>query len=1088
MKKKQLYHTQPITSFLLWFFAIIVITHQGYAGIQTSHIPSDTLVARNNLQKGDSLLRKVKYEEAIALYKKASEIYREAHAWERHAYALLKTSDALRRSGAFNHALELADTALAFCQKKFGEENISTARAYYQLGAVYFKLDKFEQSQQYFKKDLKIKLALFGSQHQHIAITYNSIGATYLKQSKINAALSYYEQAIGVMESLGNKNVEVFGSLYNNIGLIYNKKGDYDLALDYFHKSLNIKKTAFEDVNHPNFASNYSNMGKSYYYKGEYNRAVGYYKNALKIYESAYGTNHTRVAHAYNSIGIFYQEQELYDEAQQNFEKALRIWQVAEGNSELNCAYAYGNIGELFNDRKQYKLGMEYLKKSLKIRLAQLGEVHELTAWTLSKLGDIYQTLGQHKTALKYHRRALSSRAQLYGTHHPELAISHIELGITYEQLGDLAKALAHYQKSIEANVPGFTDNGAHTNPDITNYISHGQLLDALIYKAKTLTKYAENKSDINYLILAYQTFQLCDSLIKKVRWSHRRHEDKVNYAKQAITAYEGAIDVCKSLYEHTKNNQYLYDAFRFSERGKAVVLSERLADQQAKQFSGLPDELLALEKDLKLSQSYYFTQMHQLKSQKEGYDTASLKLLEQEAFHTGYRIDSLKSVFEYNYPRYFSLKYAENTVDVPHLQKQLSDGQALIEYFEGDSTIYAFLVYDQRIRMFTIDKDATLAHFISQYMSSFDRKTLIAAPEQAYWQYTGAAFGVCQRLIAPILRTLPERIERLIIVPDGKLAHIPWDSFLRSVPGPSKRMGYKDLDYLFKSYAISYAHSASLMMKKPLQKPGLSTKGTILALAPSFRAPDSISSNEYLALSTPLRDAMMPLEWNTEEIGQISQHFDGSFLFGPQATEQAFKNLAGHYKILHLATHALVDNNEVMMSKLVFAQEPDSAEDGLLHTHELFNMNLSADLAVLSACNTGLGKLQKGEGVMSLGRAFAYAGCPSIVMSHWAVPDRSTSLLMGYFYESLSKGKDKDQAIREARHAFLNKADAIQEHPLYWAGFVLMGNTAPLDEPNTRFEASLYYWTIMLSILIGVGLLLMLKMAFRHRKSAQIH
>ncbi|MEL7006350.1 MAG: CHAT domain-containing protein, partial [Bacteroidota bacterium] len=144
-----------------------------------------------------------------------------------------------------------------------------------------------------------------------------------------------------------------------------------------------------------------------------------------------------------------------------------------------------------------------------------------------------------------------------------------------------------------------------------------------------------------------------------------------------------------------------------------------------------------------------------------------------------------------------------------------------------------------------------------------------------------------------------------------------------------------------------------------------------------------------------------------------------------------------------------------------------DSLEDGMLHTFELFNMNLSAELAVLSACNTGIGKLQKGEGVMSLGRAFSYAGCPSIVMSHWSVDDRSTSELMSLFYKNLSEGKSKDLSLKQAKKEFLNNTDELRTHPLYWAGFVVLGDTKPLTNGSGH---QLIYWLIGVVLVILVS------------------
>ena len=180
-------------------------------------------------------------------------------------------------------------------------------------------------------------------------------------------------------------------------------------------------------------------------------------------------------------------------------------------------------------------------------------------------------------------------------------------------------------------------------------------------------------------------------------------------------------------------------------------------------------------------------------------------------------------------------------------------------------------------------------------------------------------------------------------------------------------------------------------------------------------------------------------------------------------ANEAVFKSNAIDYGILHLATHAIIDGENPLNSYLIFTSTGDSTEDNNLYAWELYNMRLNAQMAVLSACNTGFGKLQRGEGVMSLGRAFAYAGVPSIVMSLWPAEDESTADLMGYFYEALAEGQSKDEALRNAKLRFLKEMPPSKHHPFYWAGFVVQGDAGPLKSN----EIPLWIWGLCV-VLIG--------------------
>lgn len=158
------------------------------------------------------------------------------------------------------------------------------------------------------------------------------------------------------------------------------------------------------------------------------------------------------------------------------------------------------------------------------------------------------------------------------------------------------------------------------------------------------------------------------------------------------------------------------------------------------------------------------------------------------------------------------------------------------------------------------------------------------------------------------------------------------------------------------------------------------------------------------------------------------------------------FKLSSRDYRVLHLAMHAIVDDTNPMHSKLVFTQKQDSVEDNFLHAYEIYNMNIPAQMTVLSACETGYGKLAKGEGIMSLGRAFAYAGCPSVVMSHWAVNDASTAKLMEYFYKYLSYGEAKDRALQLAKLEFFRKSGSCTSKSILLGEFCCDGKCGSSD------------------------------------------
>jgi Uncharacterized protein conserved in bacteria len=228
-----------------------------------------------------------------------------------------------------------------------------------------------------------------------------------------------------------------------------------------------------------------------------------------------------------------------------------------------------------------------------------------------------------------------------------------------------------------------------------------------------------------------------------------------------------------------------------------------------------------------------------------------------------------------------------------------------------------------------------------------------------------------------------------------------------------------------------------------------------MMAFAPSYPRP----RQNLLTAKGSQRNSLGLLEETMNEVKTISKYFPGEIFSSNTASEENFKKRAAHYGILHLAMHALIEDEDPMYSRLVFTPNSSrNADDDLLYTYEIQRLQLDADIVVLSACNTGIGKLRKGEGMMSLTRGFAFAGIPSIAMTLWSVNDNSSFSLMKNFYHNLSKNYNKDDAMRNAKLEYINNTDIIHSHPYYWAGYVLVGDNSHLKKPgNLLFTISIF-------------------------------
>jgi len=319
--------------------------------------------------------------------------------------------------------------------------------------------------------------------------------------------------------------------------------------------------------------------------------------------------------------------------------------------------------------------------------------------------------------------------------------------------------------------------------------------------------------------------------------------------------------------------------------------------------------------------------------------------------------------------------------------------------------------------------------------------------------EFVRASYDLYSTLLLPVQSVIKGK--ELIIIPDGELGYISFDVLLTSMPDTTKQ-AYKRLPYLIKQSALTYAPSATTFFDD-LSLKRAENNGRILAMGPDYGADNAVldQKDENGKL---LRNTLTNLANTADEIKSLENYFNVKAYLGKNATETVFKKNAADYRVLHLAMHTIINNENPLYSKLIFFKsKADTNDDGMLNASELINMELHADIAVLSACNTGSGKMRKGEGIMSLSRDFFYAGVPGIIMTAWAVEDRSGVKLMEYFYKYIAEGKPRHEALRLAKIEYLENCDKLTAHPHYWAAYMNVGDISPLDgfgKKTTPFSA----------------------------------
>lgn len=353
------------------------------------------------------------------------------------------------------------------------------------------------------------------------------------------------------------------------------------------------------------------------------------------------------------------------------------------------------------------------------------------------------------------------------------------------------------------------------------------------------------------------------------------------------------------------------------------------------------------------------------------------------------------------------------------------------------------------------------------------DAQAAMKNPVSHFNQYVESAHNYYKKWLEPALKDSDR--ERIIIIPDGPLGYIPFEALLtEAVPqteDEDEAMSYNSLPYVLHKYRVSYNYSGTLW----LQQRNLAEKainGKILALAPSYNKQQLEVDSNSLAERSPkeqnLRGSLLELPGAAAEIDLLSQKYRGLFNKGESAAEKDIKSKASEYGILHLAMHGLVDQNNPEFSSLAMTEDGNPKEDNFFYAYEIKQLDLKASLVVLSACETGAGKYQRGEGVVSIGRGFMYAGAPSLLMTLWSLNDQSSLNLIERFYDNLSAGMEKDEALQKAKVNYLENAVDIAAHPALWACFIQLGNYDSIQIEEKTVLSSNFVW-----LFGGIGMIL---------------
>lgn len=719
--------------------------------------------------------------------------------------------------------------------------------------------------------------------------------------------------------------------------------------------------------------------------------ALSYLEKAIEITEEHFGANHPR------------------------------IWQIRQ-----NLPLVYQHAGEL---RKAADLALQILQHysthepdnySLKLQLeANLSELY-------------FEMEGKTDSALSMAEQAHQEGLKVYGPKFATQAFLMYQMARCYKKMGMTDLALTTVQDALIASSKTFSSREVLINPSIEELEGKTDLFDLLLLKADLLLK---KTSCPACLPAALDALRLGAGIIRENHLQTGMRTDS-EWNTNIAEYFEDALQTLGQHLPAARSPEGIELCFSLMENAKAIRLSLALQESEARSVSGIPDSLLKFDELLTRDILYYEKQLSDAQANQ---DTLAIRFWRDEKLFSvrEKRKEFLKKI-EQDYPVYFEKKYQNSFTTLSGLQLALAPDEIFLSYAlcqsRRDSNIFLIAADSRNVRFYRIN-----------WLPNFEQKIrrlhqLLKSPNSgrtaARKEWTGICAELYQLLLAPAAQQLVGK-KKIIIAGEDLTYYLPFEMLLSAYEDRS----VQNLDFLVKNFTISYSYSASLWVKPRANR---QYDTALLAFAPVFSTASPDAEGDGLNRTLPLGGSWRPLPFSEAEVREITQHFKNnrlktSVLLRENATKQQLLSALGTgARIVHIASHSFINTQYPKFSGIACFSNDTATDNTVLFLGDIYRKTFNADLAVLSSCESGLGKLVGGEGLLGLNRAFYYAGVPNVLFSLWKVNDRATHDLMDYFYQAVAQGKPYAEALQSAKLSMM--ANPATAAPDFWSGFIFIG------------------------------------------------
>jgi CHAT domain-containing protein/tetratricopeptide (TPR) repeat protein len=983
-------------------------------------------------------------QKALEKFNEALQIYRAAGDRGGEAGALNNIGVAYRSMGETRKALEKFNEALQL-RRAVGARG-AEAITLNDIGVVYHSLGETQKALEKYNEALSLWGAA-GSREGEAAVL-NNIGMVYRTIGETQKALEKYNEVLPILRAIGSRRGEA--TTLNNIGAVYRSLGEMQKALEKYNEALSLLR-AMGDRNGESVAL--GNIGLVYHSLGETQKALEKFNESFLI-SRAIGDRRGE-AGILGSIGLVYQSLGENQKALEKFNGALPILQAA--GDRRGQAITLNNIGLVYDALGETQKALEKYNEALPILRA--ASAREAEAAALNNIGAVYRSLGEPQKALEKFNEALTISKEAGLRRGNAVALKNI--GMAHDALGETQKALEKYNEAL----PIFKAVGDR----------NGETAALL-----GIARVEQKRGNLNQ---ARQLIEQAVGIIESLRTNIAGQEVRASYFASRRDFYESYIDVLMQMHKQDPSAAFDAVALTVSERARARSLLELLTESRADIRQGVDSSLLERERSLQQRLNAKAAAQVSLLNRKHTPEQAAAAAKEIASITIEY--EELQGKIRASSPRYAALTQPQ-PLNLSGIQQQALDPQTLLlEYSLGENASYLFVVSQTSLSSHQLPKRTEIEAATRRVYE------LLTAPQsrpgdtdakyqarvkEARANYWLQAKALSQMLLGPVASQLGKN--RLVIVADGALQYIPFAALPAPSPGNDEgRNSAAEPQPLFVEHEIVSLPSASTLATLRRETAGRKPAEKSLAVLadPVFTDDDTriirnvakagAKEKTRSADSEEINIGSLQMSRSGRETGVIDAAGGFGRLLSTRREATAILALVperermqaldfeasrttalrpelGEYRIVHFATHGILNNVHPELSGIVLSlvDEGGKQQDGFLRLQDIYNLKLPAELVVLSACQTGLGKKVEGEGLIGLTRGFMYAGAPRVLASLWNVDDRATSELMKRFYQGLLR----PEALRPAgalRQAQLSIWKEKQwREPYYWAAFVLQG------------------------------------------------